>query len=267
MRKFFAAVAVLVALTAAGSAMGATIQDLQAAGYAVSVANPGPDGQNCPTYYVSGFGNSSYANLCDPAGQQLVDGWANPETVFEDGWQFNHPDQVAAAQAIGNLCYSITRAAPMTDSWLVVGGVTNTSTPGAGLPQLASSLPSMCGQPGPAPVVAVVQNTDGTGAITAPGAASVVAPVLAQAAGIPASDPPVVTASPAALAAAPLASAPVVSTTLTTTATPAGAATITVNVAIPVRVTGSVVLSPAVHPKTLSHGFHRLTSISVRKPK
>lgn len=180
---------VVAALAFAGAAQASTIQDLRSLGYNVGVAFTTSNG--CTAYDIQGHGISTMIELCaDPAvqaqvapdSQAAIDSFANPSTIYEADWQNNHPDQVAAAQTIGgSLCYSITRVAPATDSWLLVGGGTNVTTAGVGLVSLAQSLPSVCAQ-NPNPVVQVVPNTDGAGNNTTPGNAGVVAQITAQAA-------------------------------------------------------------------------------------
>lgn len=178
-----------VALAFAGTASAAGIADLTAAGYTVSIAGPYPTG--CTTYSVSGHSMSSYISLCtDPVVQATIDAsaqsdiasWTNPSTIFEADWQTNHPDQVTAATKIGSsLCYSITRSAPATDSWIIVGGGTNLTSSGAGLVPLSGSLPNVCAQ-NPTPIVSIVPTTDGI-TNTPPGAASTVTAIGQQAAG------------------------------------------------------------------------------------
>lgn len=177
MKKLAAIAVAAVALTlaAAAGADGTTpVQGpLTAAGYSVGVASQLD--ANCTIWAISGHGVQTYINDCDGGAAQAVASLADPNLIYERDWQLNHSDQLAAASQIAGLCYSISRSAPETDQFTVVGAATNVAVPGAALPQLAASLPSVCGQGGPPPVVQIVPGTDGK-TITLPGD-----PVIVQA--------------------------------------------------------------------------------------
>jgi hypothetical protein len=177
-----AAVALCAATAAHADGTPVPVQPLTAAGYTVQVASD--LGGGCTNWYVTGHGVASYLDDCDPNAAATIASWTNAETIYEADWQLNHPDQLQAAETIAANCYSISRTAPETDQWHIVGGATDTTTDGAGLPALAGSLPSVCGGPGPAPVAAVVPTTDGTGTVTQPGDTSVTSAIDANAAAI-----------------------------------------------------------------------------------
>jgi hypothetical protein len=184
----------------AAAASGATIGDLQNDGYRVGIANTN---NGCTTYYVSGFGNSTYMNDCDPNFQATVDNWADPTLNYERQWQFDHPDQLEAANALVGACYAVNRTAPMTDSWSVIGGGTNVVVSGADLPGLAGSLPNLSTNGSCVAQVGVSQTsptTEADGTVTAPGAVFQAALLAAQAAA--AADPSTVNTQSVLVAAA-----------------------------------------------------------------
>lgn len=180
--------ALLAALTLPASAAAATLDDLRAAGYTVAKASDcqaGSDEKGAPvwktTWYVSGFGNSIYMSECDPNFQATVDNWADPALNYERRWQFEKPEQLAAAQAIAGKCYSIGRAAPATDSWRITALAVDVTVPGADLPTLAGTLPDKKSVDGSCTAtVAITPTTDGSGAVTVPGAVEIKA-VVAEA--------------------------------------------------------------------------------------
>lgn len=188
MRALVAATIALIAalaLTAAASADPISMQPLTDAGYTVGVASQ--TDATCTIWAVSGHGVSEYINDCDPGAAATVASLDNPGTIYEADWQLNHPDQLQAASAIAALCYSISRTAPQTDNWRIVGGTTDTTVAGAGLPGLAGSLPSVCGD-GNTPTAQVVPGTDANGATTLPGAPTVTAAIQTTAATIAANN-------------------------------------------------------------------------------
>lgn len=139
---------VAAALILCGVASAATIDDLRAAGYTVSL-DGGPT--NCPTYYVTGHGTSIYVN-CNS--QDVIDGLANPVAVCNADWQTNHPDQVDAWLRIsqkgwgvsGDQCADIYTVSNPND------GTTAYSGSGAGLPpfnQTHDAPPMANGSPPP----------------------------------------------------------------------------------------------------------------------
>ena len=97
MKRFAVLLAVTVSLIFVGVASAATIQDLQALGYTVTLSNPGPAGQNCPVYFVTGHGVSEYIN-CNS--QDVIDSLANPARICNADWQIDHPDQLGAFSSL-----------------------------------------------------------------------------------------------------------------------------------------------------------------------
>ncbi len=123
----------LSALIFSGAASAATIQDLQALGYTVNVANPGPSGQNCPIYVLSGWGITNLYFTCHD--QDVIDQLANPTAHCDRVWQFSHPDQLAAYNNLTRKGWAIS-GDQCADSYQVTNpntGVTAYSGPGAGL--------------------------------------------------------------------------------------------------------------------------------------
>ncbi len=126
-------ISALCALIFSGAASAATIQDLQALGYQVSISNPGPAGQNCPIYYISGHGVGLYATCND---QATFDSLANPVRICNADWQSLHPDQFSAYQSLTGKGWSIT-GDQCADTYIVTNpntGVVAYSGGGAGLP-------------------------------------------------------------------------------------------------------------------------------------
>jgi hypothetical protein len=156
-RILIAAAVTAAALAAAPAGLAASIEDLRALGYTVTIANPGAEG--CPIYYATGFGNSAYFKLCDPAGQALVDSWANPVAHCNVKWEHEHPDQFAAVEKFRQKGYVVT-GDECADSYTVTNRYTNKTIytgKGADLPALADSVPdaqpAADGGPPAAPVV------------------------------------------------------------------------------------------------------------------
>lgn len=152
-----------LALTAglvATRAHAATIADLQALGFTVQQSNPGPAGQNCPTYYVSGWGVGTYFNC---QSMDVVDSLANPVTHCDLVWQYQHPEQMDARQQISrrgwmvtsDLCADVFTVKNPTDSTVRYSG------PGSSLVVLAAII----GDP-PAPPVVVTPPVTQTVTVT-----------------------------------------------------------------------------------------------------
>lgn len=189
-RPLIATIIAVVALAAASAAAAEAVsmQPLRDAGYAVGIAFQLSD--ECTVWAVSGHGVSTYVNDCDADAPAIIASLADPTLIFERDWQLNHPEQLQAANTIGGHCYSISRTAPATDQWRIVGGQTDLTVVGAALPGLADSLPDLhvdgvC----PTGVVVVTTPTTGSGGTpTVPGAPAVVA-ALAQAAAAAAPPP------------------------------------------------------------------------------
>lgn len=177
---------VIVALTLVSGAAAATLDDLRTQGYTVAKASDcsaGKDDKGADiwktTWYVSGLGNSIYMSECDPNFAALVDNWADPTLNFERRWQHEHPDQLAAAQAIAAKCYSIGRAAPATDSWRILGAAgVDLAVRGADLPGLAGSLPDARAVDGSCTATSSVVPSGSGGSVVVPGALPVSAPVV-----------------------------------------------------------------------------------------
>lgn len=176
-----ALIAALALTTAAIAGTPISMQPLTDAGYTVGLASQ--TDATCTTWVIAGHGVSEYINDCDPGAAATIASLDNPGTIYEADWQLQHPDQLQAASAIAALCYSISRTAPQTDSWRIVGGATDTTVDGAGLPGLASSLPTVCGD-GNTPTAQVVPGTDANGTTTLPGAPTVTAAIATTAATI-----------------------------------------------------------------------------------
>jgi hypothetical protein len=189
-RPLIATITAILALAAASAATAeaVSVQPLRDAGYTVGIAFQPSEG--CTVWAVSGHGVSTYVNDCDADAAATVASLADPTLIFERDWQMNHPEQLQAATTIGARCYSISRTAPATDQWRIVGGQTDVTVAGAELPGLAESLPDLhvdgaC----PTGVVVVTTPTTGSGGtVTVPGAPPVVA-ALAQAAAAAAPPP------------------------------------------------------------------------------
>lgn len=131
--------AITVALALTGASGAATIGDLQAMGFSVSVSSQLPgatQGSVCNVYYISGWGVGTYANECDATFQSTIDSLANPTAQCNRVWQYNHPDQLAAFNSIvskgwsisGNQCADVYTVTNPND------GTTAYSGSGAGLP-------------------------------------------------------------------------------------------------------------------------------------
>lgn len=140
MKRLPIILAALVATAAFGAAVAsaATIGDVQALGFTVSVSSvlPGPNGIICNVYYISGFGVGTYANECDPGFQSTIDSLANPVAQCNRAWQYNHPDQLSAFQSIAGKGWSVS-GDQCADVYTVTNPNDNTtaySGSGAGLP-------------------------------------------------------------------------------------------------------------------------------------
>lgn len=126
---------VAAALILCATATAATIDDLRALGFSAQISNPGTV-PGCPIYYISGYGNSSYADPCTPDGQAVVDSWANPVGFCNVKWQYQHPDQLAAFQSITGKGWSVS-GDQCADAYNVTNphdGTTAYSGSGSGLP-------------------------------------------------------------------------------------------------------------------------------------
>lgn len=183
MRRFALITVILaaLALTASAAADPVSVQPLRDAGYTVAVAS---QVDACTTWFVSGHGSTIYINDCDAGAAALIVSLTNPNTLFEDDWQLNHPDQVQAAQAIASRCYSISRTAPATDQWRIVGAATDVTVAGPDLPGLASSLVDLRTADGTCPAgttTVVVPSTGDGGTVTVPGAPTVTTAIATQA--------------------------------------------------------------------------------------
>lgn len=132
--------AVVTALALAGSAQAATIQDLRSLGYTVRVVS---QSQSCKEWVATGFGITKRLGCDGTSGFQAnVDAMADPETVCDVKWQYDHHDQRSAVSQIDQLGYVVT-----SDECAGRYTVTNryTKAPvyegaGAGLVALASEL-------------------------------------------------------------------------------------------------------------------------------
>jgi hypothetical protein len=214
---FITAVAAAAALAVTAAADPVSVQPLRDAGYTVGIAFQ-PDAQ-CTVWSISGHGLSTQLNDCDADAASTIASFTDPTLIFERDWQLNHPDQVDAAQAIAQHCYSISRTAAQADQWRIVGGSTDTTVAGADLPGLAGSLPNLrlpdntC----PSGTTAVVTPTtggpgpDGKPTVTVPGAPGVTATIQTQAQALAAAaaaaaapQPPSATTDPSAPPADPV---------------------------------------------------------------
>jgi len=172
-RSLIAAAAVALAL--AGGAAAATLDDLRALGYTVYLQF---DNGTCRAWTVVGFGVNSSLGCEGTADFQLaLARLADPALHFERKWQFEHPEQLAAANDLVAKGYAVNRTAPATDSWSVVGGETNVVVAGADLPGLAASLPKLDASAGPSQTV---PNVGSDGSVTAPGGATVSGPTTSE---------------------------------------------------------------------------------------
>lgn len=172
MRRLTCIAAAALALALPGAATAYTLDDVRALGYQVALAFVRDSG--CTVYTVTGYGvYSLYLDECDAGYQAAVDSIASPNGHYERRWQYEHPDQLQGAQTLASHCYSVNRTAAMTDSWRILGGVTDVTVPGAELPTLAGSLPDLRLPDGSCPAgtggSTIIPNTEQDGSITFPG--------------------------------------------------------------------------------------------------
>lgn len=181
MRALLLAIVVSLAITASAAADAVSVQPLRDAGYTVGVASD--LGNGCTTWAVSGHGVSVYVNDCDADAPAAIASLTDPTLIFERDWQTNHPEQLQAASAIANACYSISRTAPATDQWRIVGGPTDVTVAGGQLAGLAGQLPNLRQPDGQCPTgtTAAVVPTGTGSSTTAPGAPEVAAAITTQA--------------------------------------------------------------------------------------
>jgi hypothetical protein len=135
-------IAGVAALALAGAAQAASIQDLKSVGYTTKVVFSTP---NCTEMSASGFGTYQRLGCQGTSGfQAAVDALANPESVCDAKWQYNHHDQRSAVSQIDQLGYAVT-ADECAGHYTVTNRYTKKSVyhgDSAGLVALAAKLPA-----------------------------------------------------------------------------------------------------------------------------
>lgn len=134
-------------LLAARAHAAGSIQALRDLGYTVQAANIRA---GCTTWVIQGFGNSLYADNCDPGFQSTLDSLAKPTSFCNTKWQFQHPEQLDAVSQIRRKGWGVTG-----EQCADVYEVTNPATPyvrlysgpAAGLAALVATLQQAPGAP------------------------------------------------------------------------------------------------------------------------
>lgn len=225
-----ATVAALALFTAAATA--ATIDDVRALGYTVGLANVI---NGCNNWQIQGFGVNTEAYECSADYQQTIGSLIDPVNFTESRWQFEHPEGQAARWTLSRNGYSVTRSCGTCDTFVVAGGLVNTTVDTAGLVSLAGSLPSLGTIVAPTMPTA---NGDGTSTLPPPPQ-----PVASS----PAATTPTSTSEPAPTVAGTLVGADTTSSVAAATATTASAE-------IHVAEAAPLVLWPNIHPDAIPGG-------------